>query len=431
MKRRLLALIACVMVCSALFALFYFFKPANTMSAQDFSAKGQALAIQLNSIYIAGGTSLTPKTGYMVLADPSGNIRAFQSGKMDSAKPIWTQAGIFYGGSKHEFFTNEDGTKALSRDITPQIEYARYPRNNGQGSITFYGEGGTPEGYKQPVLLGDSEKTESIDVHGAYMSMGACEDTLYAVTQTKYAPNLFDQAKDNYQSHAGVSDEELAKIENFDVLVQVYPANHPQNPQVLESIPYRRGIVHAHTCYQRLHDSIYLLSFKLDYPEAEPGDGKDPRAGHAVLEEWNLKDHSYRIIDVVDKKGNFIDSNQGVCRGKGILHDTKCYYLLPGANVYSIDITTGVGEHLYTFADLPDGKEYIDFDITPSAVYCLISGKDKNDPLDFSRYVFKTGTYEHLFNVSSLVEYRKHNVRISGIAVNPLWEESLNMQASF
>ena len=99
--------------------------------------------------------------------------------------------------------------------------------------------------------------------------------------------------------------------------------------------------------------------------------------------------------------------------------------------MYSIGITTGIGEHLYTFEDLPDGKEYIDFDITPSAVYCLISGKDKNDPLDFSRYVFKTGTYEHLFNVSSLAEYRKHNVRISGIAVNPLWEESLNMQASF
>lgn len=427
MKRRILAVIACVVVCSALFALYYFFKPAPTMSARDFTTKDQALAIRLTSVYIAGDTSLIPKTGYTVLADPSGNIRAFQCGKMDSAKLVWTHAGVFYGGPDQEFFTNEEGTKVLSRDIKPSIEYARYPRNNVQGFMAFYGVGGTPDGYKQPVLLGDSEKTESIDVRGGYMSMGACDDALYAITQTIHAPNLFDQAKEVYQKHSGVSDEELAQMENFDVLVQAYPANHPQNPQVLESIPYRRGVVHAHTCYQRLGDCIYLLSFKFDFPDAEPGDGKDHRAGHGVLEEWNLKDHTYRLIDVVDEKGNFVGSNLGVCRARGVLQGTSCYYLTSG-KVFSIDMATGAAKQLYEFEDLPDGKEYAKFKITPSAVYCLVRGKDKDDPLEFSRYVFKTGTYEHLFDVSSLAEYRKNNVGISDIAINPAWEESLNSE---
>lgn len=96
--------------------------------------------------------------------------------------------------------------------------------------------------------------------------------------------------------------------------------------------------------------------------------------------------------------------------------------------MYSIDMATGAAKQLYEFEDLPDGKEYVKFEITPSAVYCLIRGKDKDDPLEFSRYVFKTGTYEHLFDVSSLAEYCKNNVGISDIAINPAWEESLNSE---
>lgn len=414
-KRRALVSIICAIVCMVSLILFYFFKPADTMNSKDFTSENQVLAVQLSSQPTYSYFDLTPQTGYMVLASPSGAVRAFRSGKMLSADPIWTTTGIFYGGEDSDFFTSDNGTKVLARDIKPQTEYARYPRDNGKGFMAFYGVGGTSEGYKQPVLIGDADKTESVDVRGGYMSMGACGDTLYAIAQTNHAPNLLDQAKAVYQKHTGVSDEALAKIEHFDVLVQVYPANDPQNPQVLESIPYDGSIKHAHKMYQRYNDSIYLLSFSEQQNE-----------GHAVLEEWNLKEHTHRMIDVVNSDGSVIDMNAHDAGGeKGVLLGSKLYFVTRTGKVFSVDITTGKAEHLYTFEILPHKGRYPLFDVTPYAVYRLDDGENDDSTLDFTRYVFKTGEHEHLFNVDSLAEYRKDNARITGIAVNPKWEKSI------
>ena len=65
------------------------------------------------------------------------------------------------------------------------------------------------------------------------MNMGACSDTLYAVTETKFAPNLLEQAKAVHRENTGDSSQN----EEFDVLVQLFPSDDPQNPTVLEASP--------------------------------------------------------------------------------------------------------------------------------------------------------------------------------------------------
>ena len=431
MKRRTIKGIVGAVLCAVLLGVFLLFKsayvkPAKTSTAKDFTTKGQVLAMQLSESAF-GRQTYNPKNGYLVLTDASGKTRVFHSGKMGSGEPIWTATGIFYGGAESEYLTNEQGTKIIPRDISPDHEYARYQRDKGRGFIAFYALGSDPGGYQQPVLVGDSEKTKSFDVRGAYMSMGVCDDILYAVAQTKLAPNLLEQAKAVYQKHAGVTNAELAAIDNFDIFVQVYPENHPHDPQVLESVPRDERFSHPVGEFQRVGDSIYLLSFLLDHPNAQRGDGKDPKAGHLVLEEWNLKQHTRRAIDIVDDKGQFVDLVIDETGGeKGILVGSEYRFVTRTGKVFSVDVTTGLAKHLYTFKELPGGGRIPRFAVTASAVYRLDNGENTNAKLNFSRYVFKTGKYEHLFDVESLRAYRRGDVHVAEIAVNPEWEKTLS-----
>ncbi|KXB33413.1 hypothetical protein [Atopobium deltae] len=428
MKRRILIGIACIGLGVICFALFYFFWPAPTMKAEDFNTKGQVLAMQLSELSTSStGRTPNPEKGYMVLSDSSGKTRAFKSGQYHSCQPVWTSTGIFYGSTKSEFLTTEQGTKTIPRDVAMAGEYARYSYNDGRGFIAFGALGNSLRGYQQPVVVGDSEKTKIVDVLGAYMSMGICDDILYAVAQTKLAPNLLEQARSIYQKRTGVSNEELAKIDNFDIFVQVYPENHPHDPQVLESVPRDERFSHPVGEFQRVGDSIYLLSFLLDHPNAQRGDGKDPKAGHLVLEEWNLKQHTRRAIDIVDDKGQFVDLVIDETGGeKGILVGSEYRFVTRTGKVFSVDVTTGLAKHLYTFKELPGGGRIPRFAVTASAVYRLDNGENTNAKLNFSRYVFKTGKYEHLFDVESLRAYRRGDVHVAEIAVNPEWEKTLS-----
>ncbi|WP_026459431.1 hypothetical protein [Schaalia vaccimaxillae] len=398
--------------------------PAKTRAAEGFTTQGQALAIQLSksAIRYVGTPS---ETGYMILSDSSGQTRAFKSGQMFAAQPLWTEYGLFYGGANSEFLTTDEGTQQIPRDIEPDGELARYERNNGRGFMSFYNMGSDREGYQQPVLIGSADGTESIDVRGAYMNMGACGDSLYAVGQTKFAPNLLDQAKSIYQEHKGDTTVTPAQDENFDILVQVHPANHPQNPTVIESFPhderYSRG-TREFICH---NNSIYLLSFLLDNPNAQRGDGTDPRAGHAALEIWDLQNHERRSLDIVDRDGSFVDLlTDDVTIPTGSFKGTEYRFVTMTGKVFSVDVTTGIGNHLYTFEESPDGGAVPRFDVTDQAIYRLDNGKNINSPLNFSRYVFDTGQYEHLFDVESLGSYRRGEINIEGIAVNPSWEKT-------
>ena len=63
--------------------------------------------------------------------------------------------------------------------------------------------------------------------------------------------------------------------------------------------------------------------------------------------------------------------------------------------------------------------------MTKRATYALDIVDDDNGPCALSRYVFATGAYEELFEVKGMAPYRKGDVTITGIAVNPSWEEML------
>lgn len=260
------------------------------------------------------------------------------------------------------------------------------------------------------------------------MNMGACDDTLYALAQTRYASHLLEQAQTVYQEHTGASNDELAAIENFDVLVQVYPAdqNNPQSPRVLKSVAHDESISHANKEFQRYNNSIYLLSYLHDYPNASRDNNKDPKAGHAVLEEWNLTKHTRRTLDIIDPNENFIDIDEGDMGGqRGLLEGSEYRFVTRTGKVYSVEVTTGAGKYLYTFESLAHGGNIPRFDVTSRGVYRLDNGEDDSATLDFSRYVFNTGTYEHLFDVKSLAAYRGENIHIVGIAVNPNWGKTL------
>ncbi len=427
MKHRVLIITVGVTLCAVLIGILYIFTQPPTINSQNFTTKDQALAIRLSKTH-TDLLDFNPNVGYLVLADAAGNTRAFNTGSMPSAEPLWTELGIFYAGAKSEFFTNDEGTKTLSRDLEPSGEYARYARENGRGFIAFYGGGGKPGEHNQPLVVGNSEKTETINTEGGYMNMGACEDTLYALAQTRYAPQLLEQAQTVYQERTGASNDELAAIDNFDVLVQVYPAdqNNPQSPRVLESVAHDESISHANKEFQRYNNSIYLLSYLRDHPDASKDNNKDPKAGHAVLEEWNLTTHTRRTLDIIDPNENFIDIDTDDMGGqKGVLEGSEYRFVTRTGKVYSVDVTTGAGKHLYTFKSLAHGGNIPTFDVTSRAVYRLDDGENDSSTLDFSRYVFNTGAYEHLFDVKSLAAYRGENVHIGGIAVNPNWEKTL------
>lgn len=394
----------------------------QSLPAAEFTTQGEALAIQLSksAIRYEGTPS---KTGYMVLADPSGRTRAFQSGQMFGAQPLWTESGLFYGGAASELLTTDEGTREIARDIEPVGEMARYPHDGGRGFMSVYNIGADPGGYQQPVLIGHPEGTESLDVRGVYMNMGACSDTLYAVTETKFAPNLLEQAKAVHRENTGDSSQD----EEFDVLVQVFPSDDPQNPTVLEAIPHDERFSRGNREFLCYGETISLLSFLLDHPDAQRGDGRDPSAGHAVLESWNLRTHERRSLDLTDDDGAFLDlTRDDLTIPTGTLDGSTFRFVTMTGKVFSVDIDTGIGTHLYTFAPSPEGGSVPRYDATTRAIYRLDNGKNDDSVLDFSRYVFDTERFEHLFDVESLAPYRRGGLNIEGIAVNPVWEKALS-----
>ena len=170
-----------------------------------------------------------------------------------------------------------------------------------------------------------------------------------------------------------------------------------------------------------------ILSYTLDHPDASRDNDQDPKAGHAVLEQWDLQNHKKQVIDIADAAGNFIDMDVDDMGGHtGILDGSSYRFVTRTGKVYAVDLTSGKGEHLYSFEALPHGGNIPRFDVTHEAVYRLDNGEREDSPLDFSRYVFKTGAYEHLFDVNNLSAYRRDNVCIQGIAVNPAWEKTLS-----
>lgn len=425
MKRfPLLVSVAAVVVCGVVAACFLL-KPANTLSAHDFSSKDQALAIQLSKTG-RSWIDFTPDLGYMVLADASGKTRAFESGRLSASAPIWSKTGLFFGGTHSEFVTTDYETTALSRDCTPQGERARYLLDNGERFLVFYAGAKDAQGNKRSVLVGDSHGTESASCEDSYMNVGVCENVLYAVTQTRYASHLLDEARAVYQKQSACSAEEAAAVDNFDVLVELWPENSESCARVLESFPHDEGITHAAKEFVRVGTSIYLLSYAEDNPDASVDNKKDSKAGRAVFEKWDLAAHTRSTLDLVDSLGQAVDINADEVDGqKGAADGATYRFVTRSGKLFSVDMTTGVAQKLYSFSPRATGAGAFRFDVTKRATYALDIADDDNGPCALSRYVFATGAYEDLFEVRGMAPYRKGDVTITGIAVNPSWEEML------
>lgn len=398
----------------------------STITESDFSTHNATLAIQLSSQPVARGP-FDRNLGYMVLSDDSGSIRTFDSGMMFGGQPLWTSHGLFFGGPSDEFIVNDQGLQRISRDIEPHGEFARYEEETISGFVSFYNGGDNPEGYKQPVVVGNAEGNESIDIRGIYTTMGACGSILYAVTDTALAPNLAQQAQDVFRESQDTSVGETSNDTILDILVQVYPVESSHDPTVLAAFEKDRNFERAGSEITCRNSTIYIPFFHRDHPDAQKGDGKDPKAGHGAIQAWDVKAHTRTIIPLVHEDGSFLRVTEDeMLPVTGRLIDGDYRLVTFSGQVYSIDLDSGLAEHLHTF-DRPDNGGIVAmYEITDNAVYRLDNGQDIHSPLDFSRYVFDTGQHEHLFDVDGLASYRSTGVTIQGFAVNPEWDSNLH-----
>lgn len=273
---------------------------APTVEQADFSTKDSVLAIQLSTQPMGGGP-FDPTLGYLVLSEASRKIQAFNSGEMFGTQPLWTRNRLFFGGPSDEFITTPQGTTRLPRQIEPHGEFARYENRSDSGFISFYNGGSNEEGYRQPVVVGNSKGNRSIDVRGAYMNMGVCNDTLYTLTDTRLAPNLTAHAINVFEENQSLNDQATQDIPLLDILVQVYPVKDPHDPKVLAAFTHDDSVGGGNREMVCMDDKIYIPFFQRDHPHARRGDGTDPKAGYAGMQEWDLIDRTRRTVPLIDE----------------------------------------------------------------------------------------------------------------------------------
>lgn len=391
------------------------------------STLGAVMAIRLSNSPGSGSQSLAVPDGYLLLVKEDGTGTALDVGAMVGGRLLWNEAGLYFGATHDEVLVNDAGLRRFPRGLKVLDEVLRRPTSDGRGFITFYSRDGV-----QSAFRGDEHgNLERTDNRGMYQVNAVCQDRLLSIVTTRYTPDLEPAARQAALAahQAGALPELPAEGAHFDALVQVHPHQDGQ-PVVLAVAPedesLRPGPWYA-TCYL---GKVYLPTFRHTHPDANPGNNLDPRAGHLVIQSWDLGTGVRSTVPVTTPDGTLAPlTSEEAFSDTGHLEGPVYTCVTRNGDVLSLDVTTGVLQNRFQIP-LSDKDWNSRFVVTGTDVYALDVPRDTAQPLALTRYDLTTGSPQPLITVPGAANYLDGSlltdqVFVKSIALRPSYLQQL------
>ncbi|MCD4549082.1 MULTISPECIES: hypothetical protein [unclassified Schaalia] len=414
---------ACV---AALCALLAGCGPAHRVSMQEASLRDVVMVVQAG--HDSQEKSILPKNvGYLVLVHADGSIQALNVGRMEQGRPLWSDAGVYFGGPENEYLLSDDGVTTLPRGVKESRELSRFLSPDGKGFISFYNSGGTPDGYLQRIVAGDTSGVEVIDIPGAYMVMGQCGDRILAVTDTRLSPQLSAEAARMAKELPNIGSEvpESEKGDKYAVLVQVYPRESTLHPKILAVSVEDTNMNAGALDFPCIGNKLYIPADKdepLD-PNAEKVRQR-PLWASLYMQVWDMDTGTRSYMQLHDEEGHNIEidrDDSGVFEGEQ--KGNSYTFFARNGQVFTTDLTTGV---THEKPQVPVYKSYFwsEYRVRDGYVYALgPSGEETDGPFTLRRYNVETGESEELLSIPQLNQILSQDMTVYGMAFKPNWPD--------
>ena len=356
--------------------------------------------------------------GWIVLLDAQGRGQVASVDEVVDGDVLWSDRGVFFGSSSHDYVTTESGTQEIARRYVRDEDVQRYELSG--GTLAVVKEEGA--GYRVDSVRSDGT-TSSVDNAGVRGDVGQCGSRILAITDTVRSESIRSAAFEAYAAQSGGSVPEA-----LTVVVQL--TDHDgDTPPVLAVAPMIDGLSSRQRMFDCEGDVITMPSVREDEASASFSGTESERRG-LVLQRWDLSAGQRTIVPVVDEAGNPIDldEGQGVSDYEAIRVGNEYRFVSWGGDAFAVDPASGQGRYLFSLDTPtygPDGY-LATFQVTETGVYAL---KDRRTDrvVTLSYRPWEGGEWRDIFTTRDLAYYLNEGyissaLDIQSFALRPGWD---------
>ncbi|WP_067779152.1 hypothetical protein [Actinomyces vulturis] len=409
--------------------------PIKVIPPEKATTRGVICAIQLATQARESGIEFgfRKERGFIILVHPNGNAQALDIGMIDDSHPLWNKGGLFFGGLDYEYCVTDEKLTAHKRGGPEHHEISRFSTADQSGFITMYNSGGNPFGgqYDQNIVIGDQNKVTYRKVQGLYLNVGYDNDSLYSVATTAYCPHLKTEAARVFQATGSqvTPGTEKTLRDGYDFLVRHYSPGEPSSQSVLAAVSSDSEGESLCRGFPMYNNCLYLPLYKRTIPHGQPFTRDERFSGAPLFQVWDLKKRFRTYMYMMTPDGNALDIlPEDTMTTPGMQKENMYYLATDTGKVFSIDLTTGIGDHLFTIDDVRvENQGSMQMMIRDDYVYVMRPyGQDKRDQTArLSRYALSTGREEPLVQIRGLEPYESGRTYVWGFALRPDYENYL------
>lgn len=145
------------------------------MSAEDLTVGDAIVAVHLS-------TQSREKIarGHLVLIDPDGSVRMFETGRMDQSQIDWTPEGIAFADTENDYLLSDH----LHIVASPKTDYSQDLKLLPDGTTAaIYNLGFKDSGYTEEVVQTTLDTATRTEIEGYYQVTGWCNDILFGIAE--------------------------------------------------------------------------------------------------------------------------------------------------------------------------------------------------------------------------------------------------------
>ncbi|MCD4549081.1 MULTISPECIES: hypothetical protein [unclassified Schaalia] len=396
--------------------------PAHRVSMEEASLRDVVMVVQVGN-QVDTQSFFPQKAGFLLLVHADGTYRTVDVGLMATARPLWSDAGVYFGGPKNEYLLSADALTTIARSEEERHEISRFLTPDGKGFISFYNSGGDPHGYMQRIVAGDAQGVETLDVPGIYTTVGQCGDRIFALTDTGIAPQLSAEAERMAKELPDIGSEvpESDKEEGYDVLVQVYPREGDLHPKIVGVSKRDANMSAGAVDFPCIDNTLYIPAHKRGNSDA-PKQEQDPRWGSVYMQVWDISTGQRTYMPLHNEQGQSIELNDNYAGPyEGEQKGNTYTFFARNGQVFTTDLTTGV-THEKVQIPIYENSFWSEYRVRDGCVYALgPSGEGTDASFALKRYNVETGESKEILTIPEFHKLLTEDMWVFGMAFNPEW----------
>lgn len=342
-------------------------------------------------------------TGYLVLVDADGRYRALLTEPMDVGRPVWTDDGLFFADSGHDYLLSDDGLSVVE-SVKPDYQNALLEIDG--STVGVYNHGFVGEsGYRDVLVAHTAGKSTATPLEGDFGIVADCAGVL--VGWTEIAGTIPEDA--------GLPELPDTSETVRSVLSRLWPGEQTALGIHEDEGSASTGAVAA-PC---LDGVVHVLGSR----RIGAADGTGGYAMVPVLLSWDTETGERVSRDLVDHDGHRLDLStdeiSSAQYSSASVADGRLRWLAPSGGVFSTELATGVTKELFDTGISIWGGRSASALFTDDDLFVLASPTDYRGPLELQRFALADGAADQVLSVDGITSALSVNLVLRGVAVAP------------